>query len=208
MNSFKIFQIEKGSEDIRKTILSNVIRMLTERKLLDKEKLEQNITKIIEKKSDENLYNIQIDNYKDASDKVFLVKIFDQRIISISKQSPINEFLIKHKNTPKLLIVKDINTKSAQFITSAYPKTELFLEHELLINLIDSDIVDKYDPLDRNSDQYKNFHEDYQSKKRKDPYIYVTDPMAKYYNLKKGDIVRLIRASETSGESAFYRLVI
>lgn len=207
MNSFKIFQIEKGSEDIRKTILTNVIKMLTERKLLDKEKLEQNITKIIEKKSDENLYHIQIDN-KDVGDKVFLIKIFEQNIISISKQSPINEFLIKHKNTPKLIVVKDINTKSAQFITSSYPKTELFLEHELLINLIDSDIVDKYEPLDRNSDKYKNFHEDFQSKKRRDPFLFVTDPMARYYNLKKGDIVRTIKASETSGESAFYRLVI
>jgi DNA-directed RNA polymerase subunit H (RpoH/RPB5) len=207
MSSFKIFQIERGPEDIRKIILTNIIKMFTERKLLDQEKLEENIKSITEKKPDENLYNIHIDN-KDIPDKTFIVKIFDQRIISISKQSPINEFLLKHKNTPKLIVVKDINTKSAQFIVASYPKTELFLEHELLIDLIDSDIVDKYEPLDRNSDQYKTFHEDYASKKRRDPFLFVTDPMAKYYNLKKGDIVRIIRASETSGESASYRLVI
>ena len=208
MNSFKIFQIEKGSEDIRRTILTNVVKMLIERKLLNNDKFEEHVSKLIEKKPDESLYTINMDNYKDDADKKFIIKIFDQKIVSISRQSPINEFLLKYKNIPKIIIVKEINTKSAQFITSAYPKTELFLEHELLINIIEADIVDRYEPLDRDSEQFKQFHQDYQSKKRRDPFLFHTDAMAKYYNLKKGDIVRIIRSSETSSESPFYRLVI
>jgi len=35
-----------------------------------------------------------------------------------------------------------------------------------------------------------------------------TDPVAKYYGLKKGDIVRIIRSSETSIVSPFYRLIV
>lgn len=208
MDSIKIFQIEKSDIEIRKTVLTNCIKMLTERKLLDHNNLSKNIDNITSKDSDDELYTIELDNPKNGNKK-FLIKIFNQKIISISKQSAIVEFLNKNKSTPKIIVVKDINPKPRQFITSNFPVTEVFLEHELMINLIDSDIIDtRYEILEKDSEGYKEYFDAYQNKKKHMPRILVSDPMARYYNLKRNDIIRCIRISDTSGLSPFYRIVI
>ena len=208
MTTFKIFQLEKNNEDIRKTLLTNVVRMFTERKLLKRENLEDNINKMINIYSDDYTYTLNIDNYKNDSDKKYIIKIFNQKITAISKQSGISDFLIKFKDVPKLIIVKSISTKAFQHVMNNYPKTEIFMESFLMINLIENILVPKYEILENESDEFKKFFEEYQCKKKQIPKMYMSDPVAKYYNLKRSDLVRVIRPSETAGESSFYRLVI
>jgi len=200
---FKIFQLEKNNDDIRKTVLTNAIKMLTERNLLDQNNLDQNIEKILKMHSDDYLYIIDLNNEEKCA-----IKIFNQKITGISKQSGISDFLNKHRDTHKIIVVKSITTKAGQHVRNNYPNSEIFLENELMINLIENVLMSKYELLDRNSEEYKTFYEHFQCKKRGVPKLYATDPAARYYNLKRNDIVRIIRPSETSGESAFYRLVI
>ncbi|ARF11378.1 DNA-directed RNA polymerase subunit 5 [Klosneuvirus KNV1] len=209
MDTIKIFQIEKSDIEIKKTVLTNCIKMLTERKLLNVENLSKNINKITSLGSDDDLYTVELDNPKSESSKKYIIKIFNQKIVSISKQSTIIEFLNKHKNTPKIIIVKDINPKPRQSIVSNFPSTEVFLEQELMINLIDSEIIDtKYEILEKDGDRYKEYFEAYQNKKKQMPRLFIDDPMARYYNLKRYDIVRCIRISDTSGLAPFYRIVV
>ena len=40
------------------------------------------------------------------------------------------------------------------------------------------------------------------------PRMLVTDPMAKLLNCKVGDVVKIIRQSETAGETDYYRVVV
>ncbi|QKF94069.1 DNA-directed RNA polymerase subunit 5 [Fadolivirus algeromassiliense] len=208
MSTFKIFQIEKSPDDIRKTVLTNIVKMLTERNLINKENLEKNIETLLSTTTDDHTYSITLDNYKNNDDKIIFIKMFHQKISAISKQSGISDYLNKYKDKPKLIIVKGINTKAEQSILNNYPKTEIFLENELMINIIDNILVPRYEILDHETDDFKQFCELYNCKKRNIPKLYSHDPMAKYYNLKKGDIVRIIRASETAGLSSFYRIVI
>lgn len=210
MDSVKIFQIEKSDIEIKRIILTNCVKMLTERKLLSAENLTKNIEKLTSMESDDDIYNFELDNPKPNQDKKFMIKIyFNQKIISISKQSTIIEFLNKYKNVPKIVVVKDINAKPKQFIVSSNPNTEVFLEHELLINLVDADIIDvRYEILEKNSDRYNEYFEGYQSKKKHIPRIFIDDPMARYYNLKRYDIIRCKRISDTSGVAPFYRIVV
>ena len=77
-----------------------------------------------------------------------------------------------------------------------------------MINLIDSVLAPRYELLEKETDDFKNFCEMFQCKKRNIPKLFVTDPMARYYNLKKGDIVRVIQPSETTGYAARYRIVV
>jgi len=206
MTTFKIFQLEKNNEDIRKTVLTNVIKMFTERNLLKYDDMDKNIKKILSIHSDDHTYIIDIDG-KDGSQKC-TIKMFNQKITAISKQSPISDFLIKFKDSQKVIIVKNISTKARQYVVNNYPKTEIFLESYLMINLVDNVLVPKYEILSRDYDNFKTFFEQYQCKKRKVPKMLMNDSVSLYYNLKRDDIVRIIRPSETSGYSAFYRLVI
>ena len=208
MTSLNIFQIEKNNEDIRKTVLANICKMLTERGTLKKDKLDSNIQSLTNKRPDDSIYIIDKDNYKENEKKQIAIKLFTTKIKSISKQSVITEFLNKHQKYHKIIVVKSINTKSHQYVVAKFQETEMFLEQELMINLIDNVLVPKYEVLDNESDEFKSFCDTYQCKKRNIPKLSVHDPMAKYYNLKKGDIVRIIRPSETSGNSVYYRIVI
>lgn len=208
MNSFKIFQIEKNNEDIRRTILTNIVKMLTERKLINEENTDQNIKKLLSTQSDDYSYGINVDKYTDNLDKFFAIKIIHQKITAISKQSGISDFLYKYKDNPKIVIVKNISTKANQYVLNNFTKTEIFLEHELLINLVDHEYVPKYETLDKNSDDYIKYNEIFHCKKRNIPKLLLTDPVARYYNLKKHDIVRVLRPSETAGYSSLYRIVI
>lgn len=208
MEQFQIFQVEKNNEDIRRTVLTNVIKMLTERGILKSENQESTIKKLIDNPTDDNIYIINKDKYKEKEKQKIAIKLFMTKITSISKQSPISDFMNKHVAYHKIIIVKSINTKSAQHITSNFPETELFLEHDLMVNLIDCTFVPRYEVLDKESDDFKNFCEMYLCKKRNIPKLLINDPMARYYNLKKGDIVRIIRPSETSGYSPSYRIVV
>ena len=208
MTTLNIFQVEKNNDDIRKTILTNIIKMLTERKLLNYESLDKNIKNLQETGTDDYSYMLTVENNKNDDEKKIAIKIFNQKISGISKQSGISDFLNKYKDIPKIIIVKSINTKSLLHVANNYPRTEIFLENQLMVNLVDNVLVSKYELLERETDDYKNFCEEYKCKKRNIPKLHIYDPTAKYYGLKKGDIVRVIRPSETSGKSPFYRIVI
>jgi len=208
MTSFQIFQIEKNNEDIRQAVLTNTVKMLTERSILNADGIESNIKKLIDMTPDDNIYILDKNKYKEKEKPQIAIKIFNSKITSISKQSAINDFLNKHQQYHKIIIVKSINTKTSQYLTTNFSDTELFLEHNLMINLIDNVLVPRYEVLEKESDDYKTFCEMFQCKKRNIPKLLFNDPMARYYNLKKGDIVRVIRPSETSAYSPSYRIVV
>ena len=40
------------------------------------------------------------------------------------------------------------------------------------------------------------------------PYMQEDDPVARYYGLKRGDVVKIFRTDDTGEEKLFYRLVV
>ena len=197
----RFLQIEKNNEDVRITILTNLIKMMTERKLLDKNNKDNNIKKLIEQKSDEDIYQIDLNN----NDKMY-TKLLPHKITAISKTFGIIDFLNNFKDNPKIMIVKSISKKAHQYVSNNYPNTEIFVEEDLMINLIENELVPKHIPLDE--EEIKLFYEKYNCKKKNVPKMLSTDPIAKYYNLKPGDVCRIIRPSEATGFINSYRLVI
>lgn len=209
-SNVQIYQIEKNAENIRKTILTNIVKMLTERQLLKPQDLEKNIAKILDIKSDDMVYVIDLDPVdkeasKEYTDK-FVIKILLQKITSVGKASIIADFLNTYKKNSKLVVVKEISKKAGQLVKTNYPKTEVFLDVELLMNIIDHHLVPKHELLAEA--EAKTFYEKFNCKKRNMPKILTSDPIVRYYNMKIGDICRITRPSENSGYSATYRLVV
>lgn len=202
-DNIQIYQIEKTEEDIRKSILTNIVKMITERNLLNKSNLDDNINKLVNTKSDDMVYNINLD---DKEKTKLIIKLLPQKVTSVSKTSNIVDFLNTHKKYHNIIIVKELSKKADQVIKSNYPNTEVFLEENLLINIVDHDLVPKHEILTK--EEAETFYEKYNCKKRNMPKILTSDPVARYYNMKIGDICRIIRPSETSGYTVTYRLVI
>jgi len=203
MSDNNLYQITKSNNDIIITVVTNTIKMLYERSLLAKDKLDETIQKQTKTLSDDLMFKVTL---TDKAIDNCIIKIIQQKITSVSKSSNINDFLTLHKNNMNVLIVKSISKKARQYILTNYPRTEIFFEDELMINLVDHEFVPKHEVL--SEDESKAFFEAYLCKKRNMPKLYSTDPVARYYNMKVGDVCRIIRPSETSGFVAFYRLVI
>lgn len=200
MSSKLIFQVEKTQENIRSSILTNIVKMLVARGLIELEKQQESIQKLINTTSDEMIYFIDLANSK------FGIKIIPHKITAINKSFGISDFLNDNKNLPKIVVVNEISKKARQHILKNYADTEIFLEEELLINLIDSHIIPKHILLTEN--EKKEVLEKYGAKQRSMPKMLHTEAVARYYNMKVGDICRILRPSDKSGITVAYRLVI
>ena len=206
MSVNKLLNIEIKGNDKNKIILTNTIKMLTNRhNVLNPDNLEKNIKKV-EDQLDENLF---FSIKSDYNEDVYNIKIYYQKLTTIKKITSIEEFILKNKKAKKILILSSINNKVYNQLMQ-YKNIEAFFDYELMINLVDLHIIPKHHLLtEEEKDIYiQSYHQMTKNNFKGMSKMFVSDPVARYYNMKIGDIVRIIRPSVTSGNSVFYRRII
>lgn len=116
---------------------------------------------------------------------------------------------ISEKNfTTGIFIYQNSITPSANKLipTVAPASIETFQEGDLIVNITHHELVPKHIKLSR--EEKKELLERYRLKESQLPRIQREDPVARYLGLKRGEVVKIIRRSETSGRYASYRICL
>ena len=115
----------------------------------------------------------------------------------------------QNKVSRSIIVVKDEVTAFAKVVfTEAKPALliEHFRENELIIDKISHALVPKHELLEET--EKKELLKLYKIKDINLPKINSNDPVSRYFGAKKGQVFKITRPSETSGETIYYRIVV
>lgn len=194
-----IFQAEYNEEGKKMVIFENNAKMIANRFKKTQEEIDEYAKEIFEQfKSN---YDNDTTFYKNGETKI-AVKLLFRKITTIRKIEDIEDFLDKYKSYYKFIIVSKITPKAyKQFLE--YDNLEVFFDDDLLVDKIDHIFVPKHIPLSK--DEQDQIRKEYGFKRIEIGIIKQSDPIARYYNLKPGEIISIERTSKNSGIAVYYR---
>jgi len=222
MEEIKVGSIMLSPEEKRQRCVINTIKMLIERKWLNKsnwinddsdDSYTKKMNQLISSNSPDHEYIIHLD--KETNVDKYLTDIDKTKIYikfiyvkytstSNSNASSVNEFIKAHKNHYKILIFKEIKEKMLGI--RGMSNTEYFKEETLLMNIFGHKLCPKYEVL--TPAEVEEVLRSYNMKKRDMHRIFDWEPVVHALKLKLGDVVRIIRNTDQSLYSVDYRIVI
>lgn len=203
----QLVPFELNQDKQKNIVIDNIIKMLTERDCIHPKNHDEYVNNIISNLRDDDTFIINITNRKSGdSDTYHIILLLDQKISTITRTSMFGDYIYKNIGVHKIIVVNDITPRAMVAVHTVMPSIEIFLKKELMFNIIDHIYVPKHILLS-DTDAEKVLTE-YGVKKKELPRIFITDPIARYYNAKMGQIFRIKRPSEITGFSNYYRIVV
>lgn len=166
--------------------------------------------------------NVNIDQFKimfeqnamDLTDLNKTVHVFFYNDIKAFTKKDLEAYfeIIKEKYDNPIKVIFIIRDKYNAMVDKEmvakpeYKDVEIFLAPPLMTNPTKNRLVPKHIILDQTAE--KEMLEKYSVNRNQLNWIKASDPIAKYYGMKKGQIVKVIRPSPSAGEYISFRCVI
>ncbi|SOV18467.1 DNA-directed RNA polymerase II, putative [Plasmodium sp. gorilla clade G2] len=152
---------------------------------------------------------ISTSHKNDANNRIIVYFADEVKKTGVKPLRELTERMEEKSIQRAILVTQNILTPFARdAIKEAAPRhiIENFLDTELLVNITKHELVPRHIPL--TSDEKKNLLQRYKIMENKLPRIQDVDPVCRYFGLSKGQVVKIIRPSETAGRYVTYRLVV
>lgn len=146
-------------------------------------------------------------NTTKKKDPLFVSVFFTtEESIGIKYIIKVSERMIASKISHCILIYPKSLTASAKkyMEKSSKLKIEAFAEEDLLVNITKHALMPLHQVL--SSAEKKRFLSDAHLTEYQLSRIQLSDPVARYYGMKRGDMVRIIRRSDTAGKYVTFRI--
>ncbi|CCF75206.2 DNA-directed RNA polymerase II subunit E [Babesia microti strain RI] len=143
----------------------------------------------------------------DPNDKIIVYFADETKKTGVKPIRELTERMEDHGIHRAILVTQNVLTPFAkEAISEAAPRNiiENFMETELLVNITKHELVPKHVPL--TAEEKRNLLQRYKVKESQIPRIQSADPVARYFGLAKGQVVKIIRPSETAGRYVTYRM--
>jgi DNA-directed RNA polymerases I, II, and III subunit RPABC1 len=157
---------------------------------------------------DRDAMTLLVEKADDETNQLFVFFAKDEKV----GVRPIKEITDKMKSEQvynAILVLRvDITpfAKSALAEMSENFRIEHFKEVELLVDITQHQLVPKHQVL--TATEKADLMKRYKLKETQLPRIQPNDPVARYFGMKKGQVVKIIRPSETAGRYVTYRVCL
>ena len=194
----------------RKTIL----QMLRDRGyMVDATDVDQSEEDFFEKHGNSpqrDMLTLLVQKRDDPTENIFVFWPADPKV----GVKPIKRYMerMQEEDTKRAILVVQQNLtafarQALSEIQIAEGKTiEQFQEGELLVNITEHVLVPQHMVLTK--EEKTILLQRYKMKEAQLPRIQLSDPVSRYYGLSRGQVVKIIRPSETAGKYVTYRMVV
>ncbi|KAF9484330.1 RPB5 subunit of DNA-directed RNA polymerase [Pholiota conissans] len=155
---------------------------------------------------DRQQLNFYTTSRTNPSDQIF-VFFSDEKSVGVKSMRKLLNILEEKSIQRGIIVFPGNMTPSARKVILAMSseyRLEEFSEADLLVNIVHHTLVPRHEVL--TPEEKKILLEKYRLKETQLPRIQLADPVARYYGLRRGQVVKITRPSETSGRYASYRI--
>jgi DNA-directed RNA polymerase I, II, and III subunit RPABC1 len=143
----------------------------------------------------------------DEAEAIFVFFPNDEKVAARTIQEMLGRMKRENVNRAIVVVKKEITNHAARSMNTMRPEFifDVFHQNDLMVDIMEHVLVPQHVLLP--DEEKKILLERYSLKESQLPKIQTRDAVARYLGLEKGQVVKIIRNSETAGRYVTYRFV-